>query len=344
MNIYRQLKFFTRIKSRPVKLFGIWLMHKLRKRYIGVFLDPVMGCNLRCRMCYMSDPESSKKYRDMPRQGRLMPETLDYIADNFFSRAVKLQIGCATEPTLYPDLPSIIRRAKESGVPYISITTNGQLLTEDSLREMIRDGLNEVTLSVHGFEKEVYEDMMRGARFDKFLALMLILKKMKKEFPDFKVRMNYVMNKENTRTLARLYDVLDGLHLDVIQLRPVQDVGGKEYSDYSLDVIRECYDDIIAPIRERCIKEATVCICPNKENLDSLEEEFDPMVDYMEQLTYYYMFEGGINKEGFDWKEESFDDYHRRKHTASDIRRSIFNWKRKADAIHSSRKLNYEIK
>lgn len=42
---------------RPVKLTGLAAMFRLRRRTAGVFLDPVMACNLRCRMCYFSYPK-----------------------------------------------------------------------------------------------------------------------------------------------------------------------------------------------------------------------------------------------------------------------------------------------
>ena len=42
---------------------GLWLFHVLGKRYIGVFLDPVLACNFRCKMCYFSDEEKRKSLR-----------------------------------------------------------------------------------------------------------------------------------------------------------------------------------------------------------------------------------------------------------------------------------------
>lgn len=341
MNIYRILKLVSKVRSPRVKVFGLWAMHVFRRRYIGVFLDPVMGCNLRCRMCYMSTP--GYKVVDSPEKALMTPETLEYVADTFFPRALKLQIGCSTEPTLYRDLVPLIRKAKEKGVPYISLTTNGQLLSADRLRSMVEAGLNEVTLSVHGFDKEIYEDMMRGASFEKFVALMASLRDAKKEFPGFKVRINYVINADNILSLKKMYDVFDGLRPDVLQLRPIQKLGDSAYDNFSHDEIKQHYDDVIAPIVERCRQESTVCLCPSKKNLESFDAEYDPMADYLEELTYYYVSPSGVNKPEFRWKEDSFAGYHRRRSTASKIWKSIWRWNHKAASEHSSRKLNYDI-
>ena len=341
MNIYKILKIFTKFRSRRIKLFGLWTMHVMHRRYIGVFIDPVLACNLRCRMCYMSDP--SKEKTERVSDGLLTKGTLDYIASTFFPYALKLQIGCATEPTLYKDLVRIVEKARQKGVPYISMTTNGQLLTEETLRKLVDAGLNELTLSVHGLQKDVYENMMKGARFERFQNLIKILKRIKKDYPKFQIRINYVMNHDNVRSLGSLYEVLDGLKVDVLQLRPIQKLGESDYNDFSLDEIRECYDEILVPIIKKCKEDGTICLCPTKENLDSLEESFDPLVDYLEELTYYYMTEHGCNKPQLDWKKDTFRSFHHKKKTGKDIWNSIFHWKKKADSIHSTRKLNYSI-
>ena len=62
-NIYNILRLGTQIKSRRLKLLGIWLFHVLGKRYIGVFLDPVLACNCLCKICYLSDEEKMKSIR-----------------------------------------------------------------------------------------------------------------------------------------------------------------------------------------------------------------------------------------------------------------------------------------
>lgn len=63
MNIYKAIRLLGKIKSKRLKLIGLLVMHLTKKRYVVVFLDPVMACNLRCRMCYMSDPGKIKELK-----------------------------------------------------------------------------------------------------------------------------------------------------------------------------------------------------------------------------------------------------------------------------------------
>ena len=145
MNVYKLLNLNNKIKNHRVKFFGLFLFHILGKRYLAVNLDPVMACNLRCKMCYFTDKEYVKKLK-----GVFTNLQLSRIAEVFFSRALKLQIGCGTEPTLYKDLPSIVRLGKKYKVPYISLTTNANLLNDKKIEDLLIAGLDEFTISLHG--------------------------------------------------------------------------------------------------------------------------------------------------------------------------------------------------
>jgi molybdenum cofactor biosynthesis enzyme MoaA len=59
-------------------------------------------------------------------------------------------VGCGAEPTLYKDFPEIVRLAKQSGVPNVSMVTNDKILTERHIEFLIDYGLDEVMISVHG--------------------------------------------------------------------------------------------------------------------------------------------------------------------------------------------------
>lgn len=123
MNYYRLLTINKLISNPRLKLLGVWLLHQFNRRYLAVYFDPVMACNLRCKMCYFTDDAYVKKLKDIFKK-----EDLPVLATAFFKRAIKLQIGCGTEPTLYPHIGEIIKQAKRHEVPYISMTTNANLI------------------------------------------------------------------------------------------------------------------------------------------------------------------------------------------------------------------------
>lgn len=303
-NIYNILRLDTQIKSRRLKLLGIWLFHVLGKRYIGVFLDPVLACNFRCKMCYFSDEEKRKSLR-----GTLKYEEIEAIAGSLFHRVLKLQIGCGAEPTLHKDLVKIIALGKQYNVPYVSLTTNGNLMT--------------------------------NGKFDLFRRLLADVAEIKKQHPQFKLRINYTINNDNLEELNRIWEVV-GDELDILQLRPIQKIGESEYQDFDLTNIYARYDAILVPLIEECRRKHITCLAPDKQNIIVLEEN-DADDNSIEKITYCYVSPQECWQDDFDYRTETFESYAAAHHMGRKLLWKVFGRKarRKADV---TRKMNYNIK
>lgn len=343
MNIYNVLKYFSRIGGNRLKLAAIWGAHVSGRRYVGVFLDPVLACNLRCRMCFFSDKAQSINMRGQ----RLNEGQIKSIAKILLPRCIKLQIGCSAEPTLFSNLPNLISEAKLAHVPYISITTNGQLLTPTLLRSYASAGLDEVTLSVHGFTPDTYEYLMNGSKWERFLNALTAIKEVKREYPHLKLRINFVANDMNAKELPNIWDVLNGSEPDILQIRPVQKLGDTDYSNFDLNLLKREYADIIAPIQQRCKEKGITCIAPTLEDLENVDRSNPWMSKRMEDLTYYYVAPETSNHPGFDIGENSIDSfhaYHKREKTASRLWHDITHpLPGEKDEVKNTKKLNYHI-
>ncbi len=327
---------------RPVKLAGLAAMFRLRRRTAGVFLDPVLACNLQCRMCYFSDPEKRASMK-----GIMTNEELQACAESLFPYAIKLQIGCGAEPTLYTDLEGITRLGKQNGVPYISLTTNGQLIGNGkvSLETLVRAGLNELTLSLHGTTKEIYENLMLGASFDTFKKLTAEIARVKKLYPDFKLRVNYTVNSLNVHDLEdnKFWDLWKkGAEPDIVQLRPVQKIGNSDWQDFDPKPLVELYDSTIGAIVEECHRRGITCLAPKREQIMTVAGEQDGTATMIEDLTYVYVAPGGCYKEDFNPAKENFAAYHKRHHTVRRLLTATFR-PYSARAKNVSKKLNYTI-
>lgn len=281
MNPYLLLRRMAAVRSARLRLLGAWLLSLTGRRYVGLFLDPILACNLRCRMCYFSDAKRRTELR-----GQLDADTLNQVAGTFFPRALKLQIGCGAEPTLYKSLPQLITLGKQHKVPYISITTNGQLLSPSLLKELIVAGLDEVTLSLHGLTQPTYEFFMQGATFSRFEELCLQLSEAKKEHPQLHIRLNYTMNSRNTDELEQLPALLDKLPADVVQLRPVQRIGDTDWQDFSLTHLQERYADLLQPLAEKLKAQGITLLMPALQDLEDFEAQPSPAAQALQELTY----------------------------------------------------------
>lgn len=338
-SFYRLFKVFLKIRSPRLKVMALLAAHLAGRRYIGVFLDPVLACNIRCRMCYFSD-EAKRPKAGMP----LTMEQLDKIEKAFFKRALKLQIGCGAEPTVFPRLKEIVERGKKAGVPYIEITTNGQLLDYEKLKDLVDAGLDGITLSLHGTTQQTYEYLMQGAKFPLLLRLIEAVGRVQREYPAFALRVNYTMNNLNFRELSELFRLFGEARVNVLQVRPIQRMGDTMYADFSLDEIIEEYDSVIEPLRKECAERGVTSILPSVKNLRAVDDKRSELNSLVESVTYCYISNQGTYKPDFDLEKETFDSYWKRhglvRRLISICLRGVKNGQSK---VEGTKKLNYTI-
>ncbi len=331
MNIYKLLQLNRKIKSHRVKFLGLFLLHKFNKRYLAVNLDPVLACNLRCKMCYFTDADYVKTLK-----GQFKEDDLERVANAIFHRALKLQIGCGTEPTLYKNLEKIVALGKQHKVPYISITTNANLLTKEKIEPLLKAGLNEFTISLHGVTKESYESFMKKASYEKFQNALNAFVELKKDY-DFKVRINYTFNKDNFYELKDFFKHFNGKSFDILQLRPIQKIGNTEYNDFDVSSLEDDYIDLIKNVRQQCSNHHITLMAPNSLSVLKGKNDSSFVFDY----TFCYISPNKFWKEGFNWREESFNNFSKKIGWSKLLFSNIF--KSKSQLRSLSNKLNYEI-
>ncbi|GAB6012599.1 radical SAM protein [Viscerimonas tarda] len=333
MNVYTLIKKFNKINSPRLKLLALYLMHITNKRYLGIFLDPVLACNLRCKMCYFSDEEKRKTLK-----GILSDEQLEQIAKAFFSRALKLQIGCGAEPTLYKKMPDIISLAKKQHVPYVSITTNGLLLNEELIVACLDAGLDEITLSMHGVVKETYEYFMTNANYDRFCEMLKQLTAAKEKY-NFKLRINYTINEQNLDELVYFFERFGLVKLDILQLRPIQNIGKSEYANFDHSKLAEKYEEVIRKVKEEAIVRNITCMAPSKKQLLAPEDTNNNGVIF--GYSYCYIDPAFCWKPDFNLEVDTFNSYSKRKKVAKTLFLALFRNNKNLDKRKAH--LNYEV-
>lgn len=337
MNIYRIIKRVARCRNSRVRLLMLWCVHIMHRRCLGVYLDPVLACNIRCRMCAFSAPEHSMRMR-----GRMTDEEIEQVAGGLFVSALKVQIGCGAEPTIDNRVDRIVALAKSKGVPYVALTTNGQLLTEELLWKYAAAGLDEVTISLHGTECKTYEWLMEGASFDRFMASLEAFRHVRNSFPGLRLRINYTVNADNVRQLAGLIDLVGTDILDVIQIRPVQRLGNTSYDNFDLSEVRKVYADIFVPLRERCAHEGIECLLPSFEDLELVDSQRDCRERMFEDITYCYVGPTSVYMPDYVPETDTYRSYHCRKRTMRHVlAMALKPGKADSEKNDFTKKLNY---
>lgn len=111
------------------------------------------------------------------------------------------------EPTLYRDLPQLVRRARDLGYTRVSLCTNGRRLARPALLEsLLAAGLTRVALSIHSHRADL-EDRITGrpGGFDEKLAAVALLTVARAagRLPDG-LSLNTVLHAQNLAALPRL--------------------------------------------------------------------------------------------------------------------------------------------
>lgn len=131
-------------------------------RYLDVELTNL--CNFRCRFC----PTGT---RSLNRAKGFMSEA---VADALVENVEKYHISGVRfirwgEPTLHPEYIPILKRIKEAGAK-IHINTNGFLLDEAQIRELLDIPLDSIKFSFQGADEGTYQEMRQGGDYQRLLG------------------------------------------------------------------------------------------------------------------------------------------------------------------------------
>ena len=120
---------------------------------VNVFFHVLTGCNLQCRHCYINPEQHGRNLLPIP--------VIDAWLGAFSEKADEANvIFLGGEPTLHPDLPAAIRRARVRGYRSVTVDTNGYLF-HDILDKVTPAEVDFFSFSLDGATRET-NDRIRG--------------------------------------------------------------------------------------------------------------------------------------------------------------------------------------
>ena len=141
---------------------------------LNIDIEATSRCNLRCPFCATTYMPYKKGFMDFDIFKKIIDEGAEYALP-----AIKLNYR--GEPLLHPRTPDMVRYAKEKGVMDVYFNTNGVLLTADISGRLIEAGLDRISVSFEGTEKEFYEKNRVGSDYDTVLNNIKTLQRLKKD-------------------------------------------------------------------------------------------------------------------------------------------------------------------
>ncbi len=181
-------------KNRKITFRKVWnalvcfVTHAVRSqrsaRYpFAINMDLCNECNANCRFCRT---ERGQIYNQNPREGenpickgKMPVENAQDIIAQAADHVLLLILYVNGEPLLYKGLVDLVRSATDRGLATM-IATNGLLLNEEIIRNLLEARIDFIKVAISGFHQETYSKQVRFGQVEKVKDHVVQLAKMKK--------------------------------------------------------------------------------------------------------------------------------------------------------------------
>jgi len=188
-----------------------------------IFLDLSGACNHWCNFC--ANPKSTNKsLLDTALACRLLEEAKE-------NGTVAVGLYATGEPFIHPDLAKITKKAKDLGIEYVFISTNGTLATPKLAAPVLDAGMDSIKFSVNGGDRESYKAVHGKDQFDlMFGHVKWFSEYREKSGLSYKIYVSTVQAAKDPHQFEKLTKLLSP-YVDEFDLRHCSNQGGNMYSN-----------------------------------------------------------------------------------------------------------------
>jgi radical SAM protein with 4Fe4S-binding SPASM domain len=182
-------------------------------RPLKLEMDIVNQCNLRCTMCHFSSAQWSGRTKR-----EIAVEDFARIAEQLFPLCSHVSLSISAEPLLHRKLSAILQIIGKYKIPFIYMHTNGLLLHERVIGQLMQSKVHQLSISIDGATKHTYERIRVGGKFERLIANIQAVNRAKKdtrsETPH--ICFNVVLMRSNIRELPALVELANSLQVRAI--------------------------------------------------------------------------------------------------------------------------------
>lgn len=157
-------------------------------------IETTNNCNASCIMC----PKGQRGTKSL----QLMSDALfDKIVEEIKAYNNWIEMICLNsdgEPLLDRKIAFKIKKLKDIGIKHVNISTNGALLSQEKIGELLDSGLDDIRISIDGYTEETYEKVRLGLSYRAVKENVLSLIRMRNETKNnMEIRIRMVELDEN---------------------------------------------------------------------------------------------------------------------------------------------------
>ncbi len=205
-------------------------------RFIHVEMDISNKCNLQCIMCY-----NSMKKNKIIKLRIITPDEFLMIASDVFKHTGNITLGLGNEPLLSSYFTDHLGVISEYRIPRVIVQTSGDLLNDKIIESIFKYGVSEIYISIDGAQKETYEKIRKGARFDRLIKHIQKINQYKQKYSLTHpiMRFNVVMMKSNIIELPAIVELAAKYNVEQINFCHVVLYKGLKMKNESLFFFKE---------------------------------------------------------------------------------------------------------
>ncbi|MCP2604101.1 SPASM domain-containing protein [Candidatus Aminicenantes bacterium AC-708-M15] len=164
--------------------------------------------------------------------GYLDLELFKKIIDEIKYFAFEIFLHHRGESLIHPDFFKMVKYAHEAGIT-VKLHTNGTLLDEKKSYQIIESGLDQLSFSFDGFDKEIYEKIRVGGNFEKVVNNIIQFLKIKKELKAKKpftiielINFPHIYSDNSKEKREKFLNRFKGLPLNRVEIREMHNWAG----------------------------------------------------------------------------------------------------------------------
>ena len=174
--------------------------HIVTKFPLHLDIEITSHCNLLCTMC----PRTHRVERgDWVSEHMSFERFCSIIDEGVDNGLCAINLNNFGESFMNKDIYRMIGYAKNRGVLEVMLHTNGTIMSEKIASRTIESGLDKIIFSVDSVEKETYESIRVGARFEKVINNVRTFSRVRRKFGSVtpEIRISMVLMNENAHQL-----------------------------------------------------------------------------------------------------------------------------------------------
>lgn len=210
-------KVYDIMKNDHIRAISLLMAEKLGIRKNVIRMDTNDVCNIECIMC-------SNRLKKITPENIMPFEDFKLIIDKLAPQARYLYLACSYEPLVTPHFEKYAEYAKKAGIPFVSLCTNGLLLSEKIIKSLIDNRIDEIIISFNGFNADDYNRIMHRSNYEIVIRNLCKLKEYKKEINSAypKVRLNSILMKSNVTHFNEIVKFINTYNIETVQFREMK--------------------------------------------------------------------------------------------------------------------------